>query len=210
MALRAVIFDYGMVLTGPPAPDAHDALVRLTGLPLDRFESHYWAHRHAYDDGSLTGLGFWQQFNRDAGLALTAAQLDELNAHDARMWTTQNPTMVAWQARLKQHGLRTAVLSNMGDTVFESVSRAFPWLANFDLLIWSYQVRLAKPDPAIYRLAIQRLALPAAEILFLDDKAENIQAALSVGLQALQFSTVDNLRTQLVEAGYNTDLPLPA
>jgi len=45
LALRAVIFDYGMVLTGPPDPEAHDALMCITGLPLDRFESLYWANR---------------------------------------------------------------------------------------------------------------------------------------------------------------------
>jgi len=54
LGLRAVIFDYGMVLTGPPDPKAHAALLRITGLPLARFESLYWADRHAYDEGKLT------------------------------------------------------------------------------------------------------------------------------------------------------------
>jgi len=45
LGLRAVIFDYGMVLTGPPDPEAHAALLRITGLPLTRFESLYWADR---------------------------------------------------------------------------------------------------------------------------------------------------------------------
>ena len=61
MALRAVVFDYGMVLTGPQDPEAHAALMRITGLPLDRFESLYWADRHAYDEGKLTGLAFWRR-----------------------------------------------------------------------------------------------------------------------------------------------------
>ena len=56
MALRAVVFDYGMVLTGQPDQEAHDAMVRITGLPVERFESLYWADRHAYDEGKLTGI----------------------------------------------------------------------------------------------------------------------------------------------------------
>ena len=59
-----------MVLTGQPDQEAHAAMVRLTGLPVDRFESLYWADRHAYDEGKLTGIMFWQKFVRDAKLSL--------------------------------------------------------------------------------------------------------------------------------------------
>ena len=152
MGLRAVIFDYGMVLTGQPSAEAHDAMVRITGLPRDQFETIYWADRHAYDEGKLTGLQFWQKLARDAKLNLDAAAIDELNRQDARMWTTQNPAMLAWQQQLKQHGIRTAILSNMGDSVLENIEREFDWLPSFDVLVWSYQQNMAKPDPAIYRL----------------------------------------------------------
>ena len=56
MSLRAVIFDYGMVLTGKPSAEAHDAMLRITGLPLEEFEKVYWADRYAYDEGKFTGL----------------------------------------------------------------------------------------------------------------------------------------------------------
>ena len=71
MALRAVVFDYGMVLTGPPDPAAYANLLRITGLTPERLEEFYWADRHAYDEGKLTGLGFWQKIVDDAGLDLT-------------------------------------------------------------------------------------------------------------------------------------------
>ena len=125
MGLRAVIFDYGMVLTGQPSAEAHDAMLRITGLPHDEFESAYWADRHAYDEGKLTGLEFWQNIARDAKLNLDAAAIDELNQWDARMWTTQNPAMLAWQQQLKERGIHTAILSNMGDTVLANIEREF-------------------------------------------------------------------------------------
>ena len=68
MALRAVIFDYGMVLTGPPDPAAHAAARASPGFPRPRLDTFYWADRHAYDEGKLTGLDFWQKIARDAGL----------------------------------------------------------------------------------------------------------------------------------------------
>jgi len=121
LGLRAVVFDYGMVLTALPDSAAHDALLRITGLPLERFESLYWADRHAYDEGKLTGLAFWQKLIRQAGLDLPASTIDELNLWDARMWTTQNPAMLAWQLQLKQRGLLTGILSNMGDNVLANI-----------------------------------------------------------------------------------------
>lgn len=215
MALRAVVFDYGMVLTGPPDPVAHATLLRLTGLPLDRFEPLYWADRHAYDEGKLTGVAFWQKFLSDSGIDLPAeadrkSLVDELNMWDAQLWTTQNPAMLAWQLQLKQRGLLTAILSNMGDSVLENMKREFDWLSRFDVLVWSYQLRMAKPDPAIYRHVLKELGTRPEETLFLDDKLVNIQAARALGIQAIEFSTVERLRADLIAHGYDAELPLPA
>jgi len=209
LSLRAVIFDYGMVLTGQPNQEAHDAMVRITGLDAERFETFYWADRHAYDEGKLTGVTFWEKFARDSGVALTPADLTELNRLDARMWTTQNPAMVEWQRRLKERGLRTAILSNMGDSVLESVLGAFAWIQNFDVLVWSYQLGLAKPDPAIYRHTLERLGTRPEETLFVDDKRVNVETARALGMKAVEFTTVEGLRRELIEAGMDGELPLP-
>ncbi len=210
LSLRAVIFDYGMVLTGKPSAEAHEAMIRITGLPRDQFESIYWADRHAYDEGKLTGLQFWKNFARDAKLNLDAATIDELNLWDARMWTTQSPAMLAWQQQLKQRGFLTAILSNMGDTVLANIEREFDWLPRFDVLVWSFQHKMAKPDPAIYRLVLDRLDVAPAESLFIDDKLLNVDAARDLGMMGIQFSTTERLREQLVEMGLDKQLPLPA
>ena len=210
MALRAVIFDYGMVLTGPQDPEAHAALMRISGLPLDRFEELYWTDRHAYDEGKLTGIAFWQRFVRQAGLPENQKMVEELNLWDARMWTTSNPAMLAWQLTLKKHGLLTAILSNMGDNVLQNMEREFDWLPRFDVLVWSYQLRMAKPDPAIYRYTLNALDAQPEETLFLDDRPVNVEAARALGMQALEFSTVDRLRADLMANGFEAELPLPA
>ncbi|MGA7244799.1 MAG: HAD family phosphatase, partial [Terracidiphilus sp.] len=172
-------------------------------------EAIYWADRHAYDEGKLTGLQFWQNLNRDAKLNLDAAAIDELNLWDARMWTTQDPAMLAWQQQLKQNGIRTAILSNMGDTVLENIEREFDWLPRFDVLVWSYQHKMAKPDPAIYRLALDQLGTRPEETLFIDDKQANIDAARALDIVAIQFSTIEKLREDLISTGLNKYLPLP-
>jgi len=147
---------------------------------------------------------------RDAKLDLDAAAIDELNLWDARMWTVQNPAMIAWQRQLKERDILTAILSNMGDTVLANIEREFDWLESFDVLVWSYQHLMAKPDPAIYKLTLDRLGTRPEETLFIDDKQPNIDAARALGLIGILFTTVDRLREQIVELGLEKQLPLPA
>jgi putative hydrolase of the HAD superfamily len=209
LALRAVIFDYGRVLTGPPDPAAYAELLRITGLSADRLDQFYWKDRNAYDEGKLTGLGFWRQLARDEGLKLSEPAIEELNQWDARMWTRGDPAMLAWQLAIKQRGLLTAIVSNMGDSVHEHMVRELSWLSRFDVLVWSYQLGIAKPDPEIYRYALERLGTRPAETLFVDDKAENVDAAVALGMKGLIFSTVERLRADLIDSGLSRELPLP-
>jgi putative hydrolase of the HAD superfamily len=204
-----VVFDYGIVLTGPPDAAAWAALLRITGLPEERFESLYWANRHAYDEGKLTGIGFWQKLLRDAGLPPNQAMAAELNRWDARLWTVENPVMVAWQLKLKQRGLLTAILSNIGDSVLASAEHTFDWIHRFDVLVWSYQLGIVKPDPAIYRHTLAELGTQPEETLFLDDKRANVEAARALGIQAIEYSSVERLREELITRGLERVLPLP-
>ena len=209
VSLRAVVFDYGMVLSGPPQLDAHQQLKSITGLSHDEFERYYWADRHAFDRGDYTGLEYWQKLASDASLTLTPAQIEELSLWDARLWTTTNAEMLAWFHIIRQKGFKTAILSNMGDSVLANMKAAYDWLDDFDVLIWSYQHKMAKPQPEIYHLLLEKLGIPPEEILFLDDKLENIEAARRQGIQCLQFSTIEQLRQDLISANLDPALPLP-
>lgn len=210
MAIRAVAFDYGMVLSGHPNAEAYAEMLRITNLPREQFEACYWHDRLDYDAGKLSGIEFWRKFVRDAALDLAPAAIEELNRWDALHWTTYNPAMLAWQSALKRRGLRTAILSNMGDTVLASIESTFDWVSHFDVLVWSYQVGTIKPDPAIYRHLLKELGTAPEETLFLDDKAANVDGALALGIRALQFSTIEKLREDLIASGLDRELPLPA
>jgi putative hydrolase of the HAD superfamily len=210
LALRAVIFDYGMVLSGPPDPEAHAELLRITGLPEEHFDPLYWADRHAFDEGKLTGEAYWQGILSKAGLALNSEAVAELIRWDGRMWMTLNPPMLAWADALKARGFLTAILSNIGDTTQQAAERELDWLKRFDLRVWSHQLRVAKPDPAIYRYALEKLGVKPEQALFIDDREENVAAAAALGIVALLFTTVENLRANLIAQGLDKELPLPA
>ncbi len=209
MALRAVIFDYGMVLSTAQEPAAYANLKTITGLNNPEFDEHYWRYRHQYDLGELNGESYWKKISADAQLSLSAADIDRLIENDVLMWSTLNEQMLAWVHAVQDAGFKIGILSNMGAELLKYMRQEFGWLGRFDHHTWSCELGIAKPDPAIYTHTCEKLGVAPEEALFLDDKPENIRAAESVGLQAIQFTTVDALREELDRRGLLSVLPTP-
>lgn len=209
MPIRAVIFDYGMVLSQPQDPVALNNLLAITGLDRDTFDSHYWTHRHAYDAGKLNGRTYWQQFAADSAIELTATDIDRLIENDVLMWCTINEPMLAWARTLSESGLRIGILSNMGEETLSYMRQEFAWLGDFHHHTWSCELGIAKPDPAIYTYTCEKLRVAPQEALFLDDKIENVEAARRVGLHAIQFKNIEQLRSELEALSSFDGFPRP-
>ena len=209
MAIRAVIFDYGMVLSQPQEPSALNNLLAITGLDREIFDSHYWTHRHAYDMGILNGPTYWRQFAADTSIELTTTEIERLIENDVLMWCTINEPMLAWAKALAESGLRIGILSNMGEDTLAYMRQEFSWLGDFDHHTWSCELGIAKPDPAIYTYTCEKLGVAPSEALFLDDKAENIRAAEAVGLAGIQFRNIEQLQHDLERRQLLTEVPLP-
>jgi putative hydrolase of the HAD superfamily len=161
----------------------------LTGLSEDLLQREYWAHRHAYDRGDLTAKTYWTKVAETAKISLTRSLLAELTAADTDFWGKLNPPMIDWAQRLQRAGIRIGILSNMPDAMAAGLlAKHGDWINNFDHHTWSYALNLAKPEPAIYLRAAEGLSTPPANILFIDDRAENIAPALAVGMQAIQYT----------------------
>ena len=102
---------------------------------------------------------------------------------------------------LKGQGRQLCALSNWSAETFPLAQERFDFLAWFSRIIVSGQVGLAKPDPAIFRLALEQCGLVAERTLFIDDVLENVEVARSLGLQAIQFRSPEQLRAELVARG---------
>ena len=160
-------------------------MCKVTGLSEENFSSAYWAPRRAYDRGTHTGEAYWLEVGKQAGLELEPTQIAALVEADTALWTQPNQPMIDWAQRLQTAGTKTGILSNLGDAMMTGVLENFPWLAQFDLLLWSHTLLLAKPEAEIYRHAAEGLHIAPAEILFVDDREDNIEGAIAGGMQAI-------------------------
>jgi putative hydrolase of the HAD superfamily len=106
-----------MVLSGPPDPVAWAVLRAVSGLDEARLHAAYWEFRHDYDRGALTGRSYWDAVAAHAGVRFDTAQVDALMAADIDLWSQPNLPMVEWAGRLQHAGVRTGILSNIGDAI---------------------------------------------------------------------------------------------
>lgn len=190
-----LILDYGNVLTHPQDETWMDRAARRLGARRAAFRAAYWQHRHAYD-ADLPAAEYWRRVlaaSRPRGGAPDAAELAWLIAADVASWSVYHDEVWALAAAFRAAGGRTGFLSNSGPEVMARVRADHPLEARFDAVVISCEVGLAKPDPRIFRLGLERLGLPAAATLFVDDRADNVEAAARVGLQAFQFEGADAL-----------------
>jgi 2-haloacid dehalogenase len=114
------------------------------------------------------------------------------------------PDSVAILKELKDQGTPIYALTNWSRETFPPTRERFAFLGWFKDIVVSGFEGLAKPDPALYRLTMERCGLVPAETVFVDDLQLNIDAALTVGLDAVRFTGAPALRQALVERGILT------
>lgn len=184
-----VVFDVGNVLLGFQP----EALLReiLPDLPED-------VHDRLY--ARLFVSPYWTMMDR--GTASVDEVVEAMSAGYPNLRPLIQRFMNEWNARLpvlpegvealqtcKAHGKRCYVLSNYADEPFADSCRRHPEIfGQFDGMIVSARVKLAKPDAAIYRLLIDTFSLEPARTLFIDDTARNAEAALNCGMQAVHYA----------------------
>jgi putative hydrolase of the HAD superfamily len=186
--ISAVLFDYGMVLSKVPEATDWRLLERVLDAEEESFQAAYWKYRDAYDRGALSAHTYWETVARDLDKPIDAAILQALIDADTVVWTQPNMEMMEWAASLNRAGIKTGILSNIGDAMEAGVLGRFPALAEFTHHTFSHRLGIAKPDAAIYRHAVEGLGVPGGEVLFVDDREENILAARAAGMVAVQYT----------------------
>lgn len=201
-AIRAVILDYGEVLCFQPAPEAIRRMAGVFQIDPERFFEVYVPTRGLYDQGLLTAEEYWQDFARRAGVTIDAALVGILRRWDTEMWSRVNVEMIEWVERLRAAGFTTALLSNMQFDMAAHARKNFAWLAHFDQQILSCELRLIKPDPAIFRRSVERLGVKPQEALLVDDRDANVETAKELGFHAIRFQSIEQLRVDLEGMGF--------
>ena len=97
---------------------------------------------------------------------------------------------------------RVAFLSNSNEVHAEAIPKQFPTLfRKDDRFVFSYRFKVAKPDPEMFRRALEIVGALPQHVVFIDDLIENVAAARGIGIQAFQFIDTPTLERELAAAG---------
>jgi putative hydrolase of the HAD superfamily len=192
-AIKAIIFDYGNVLCEPQPPEDIAAMASELALPAGQFLPIYWRDRGPYDRAEMDPGEYW---NRVASRQLTPDQAAKLTALDNRSWMHPREATIPWVAAASRQGLRTALLSNLPAPLRDALENDAPWLPQFDVRTYSCTLHSTKPEREIYEHCVRGLGVKPSEIVFLDDRPENIT---ELGIHAILFQTPERAATELAD-----------
>ena len=113
-----------------------------------------------------------------------AEQIGWIVRESHRLVTTF-PYAADWLRDLKAAGYKVYILSNFSEFGYNRAKPGFTFLPYTDGVLISYEVKLVKPDPAIYAALCERFSITPENAVFLDDRAENTEAARAFGMHAI-------------------------
>jgi putative hydrolase of the HAD superfamily len=187
--LSWLLCDYGEVLSSPQPSSERAALVAASGCTETEFWGRYRHHRALYDRADVSAAEYWASV---LGLPVANRRLEELIALDVASWLHPNRDTLAGAKRAGRRGYKLAILSNAPADVADALD-SVPWLSGFEPRLFSCRLRSVKPDAAVFRQAVHLLGAQPEDIVFFDDRLDNVAAATAIGIRAHHFSNPSQL-----------------
>jgi putative hydrolase of the HAD superfamily len=198
--IRAVISDLGRVVLWFDNGIFLRKLAARAGRPFDEVKAAVHGDLELirrFDGGVVTPPGFHARV-----MELVDADLpyDEFYEIYNDIFSVNAPA-VKVLARVKAAGFKTLLLSNTDPERFGFVLSRFPEIGLFDGFVLSYELKLLKPDPAIYLAAARLGGCDPHECVFIDDMEENVKGAIEAGLAGVHYRPETDLAVELKKLG---------
>lgn len=195
---EAVVFDWGNVIGFSDRSIVVNFMCDSFQLSENEFESANVDKRKAIKEGK-SDVDFWLDFAKKKAISLPPDW--------SRQYTTilkksvgADAKMYALIDELKEKGVRIGMLSNIDDR-YTKLIRSFGFYQPFDPCLLSCEMGFEKPDPKAYELLLKTMDLPGEKIIFIDDKAENVATAKTLGIDAIVFESEQQIRHELRKRG---------
>jgi HAD superfamily hydrolase (TIGR01509 family) len=196
---EVVVFDLGKVLVDFDYSIAARRIAARSTMP-PRDIQHFIDHSpllFRYETGLMTREQFFDEIRKTTGFL---GDIDEFGQFFADIFSPMDD-MIALHARLRQGGIPTFIFSNTNDLAIGHIRRNFPFFANFDGHVLSYEHGAMKPDAKLYEVVERVTGRKGQQILYLDDRIENAQAGEARGWHVIQHQEAKMSRQRIRELG---------
>lgn len=194
--ITTIIFDWAGVFCSPGEPFTHPVFRDTLGLTPDEAGEAARDIQDLYYRGKITTKEFWEKIKERFGI--DAAPEDLSRAYLASYVLDQE--MIDFARNLRD-SYKTVLLSNLTPEMTAHIAAKHAVRELFDLAIFSNEIGLIKPEPAIYEYALEASKTPPASVLFTDDSKKNVAAAAALGIRSLLFTTLPSFKESLLKEG---------
>lgn len=193
--MKAVIWDMGGVFIRTPVRDGREKWEKLFNLEQGELEHIVFGGHSGYQAsiGAITPDQHWAWIYEH--LDVPQNQQEEFTAD---FWSGDivDYTLIEYIGELQKQ-YRTGLITNAWLDIRHFLEDVWKVDSVFNEIIISAEVRIAKPDHAIYKMMLARLDVSPEEAVFIDDFVENIEAARALGMHAIQFQTPEQALQEL-------------
>jgi putative hydrolase of the HAD superfamily len=197
--IKAILFDLGRVIVPFDFRRGYERLEQHCGIPAAEIPRRIGETDlvHHFERGHLGAEEFFGALSARLGLRIDYAEFCEI-------WTSIFlPHTLVPESLI--HGLavkyRMVLLSNTNPIHFEMVRKTYPLLRHFHAFVLSHEAGSIKPEPEIYRRAVEVAGCLPEECFFTDDVAEFVAGARAAGIDAVRFENSDQLQRDLRARG---------
>jgi len=201
LSIKAVVFDYGNVISLNQDPKVMDELAGRVGVEREKFVSTLWSLRGDYDRGIISAKEYFKTVLNSLAVSMDEKSIEELIEIDTNSWKNVNTETEALMKEIKAAGYLVGILSNVPHEFLAWAKKNSPVFSLPHIGLYSCEVNLVKPEEAIYKKLLSMLGVEADELVFFDDKAENIAGARAVGMKAILWKNVEDARRELISLG---------
>lgn len=193
-----VFFDIGQVLVKYDAKQVAGEMARLLGRHPMRVARYLWSSDivERVERGQVKPRELYRLFCRELGY--------EGGYEDfKRLWSgffKPHPETAELFERLSRRH-RVYLLSNTNFLHWRHIQEHYAFARKARGAVLSFKLGLRKPDPRIYRFAVRYAGAKAQDCIFIDDRRDNVEAAVKVGLRGIRFSDPRRLREELEKLG---------
>lgn len=200
MVIKAIMFDLGGVIINFDYTRFFNDVIVISPLfkPDSFLLLEFWRNSDVYHQGQMTDEEFYHQ-NCELLQVCSLSQKEFFDSFNSVL-AEKDQEMVNLIRKLKDRGnYKLMLLSNINVSHWQFLlEKKCDFLEYFDEFILSHEVKLAKPDPRIIQLAIERAGCKPEEILYIDDGLNNVRAGQQAGIPSLKYINAKDLEMALI------------
>jgi putative hydrolase of the HAD superfamily len=188
---KAVIFDYGDVLTFHNSDVIVEFYCETFQLTQEEFEGAKLAKKISGESDDQ----FWTSLAYKKGITLPI-DWQEKYKEVIRKSLGADERMYRLVDEIKKKNIKVGLFSNIRKD-WVKTAQSYGLFQPFDPCIFACDIGVEKPDPKAYQILLDTLNLSATEIVFIDDRPENVEAAQIMGIDAIKFESSEQIREEL-------------